>query len=48
LTHISQPNDATIDSVLRIAVVIVDDAACASWCASNVSFDCTTPAGVTS
>ena len=35
-------------SELRIAVVIVPDAADASWCASNVSFDCTTPDGVTS
>ena len=42
----SQPRLAAIVSELRIAVVIVPDAAEASWCASNVSFDWMTPAGV--
>jgi hypothetical protein len=39
LSHIIQPKLAPIASVLRIATLIVPDAAEASWCASNVIFD---------
>ena len=48
LMYSSQPRLAAIVSMLRIAVVIVPDAADASWCASNVTFDWMTPAGVAS
>ena len=48
LPEAAQTLAGPIVSELRIAVVIVPDAACASWCASNVSFDWITAAGVTS
>ncbi len=48
LKYNSRPKLARIVIVLRIATVIVFEAAEASWCASKVSFDCTTPPGVMS
>ena len=48
LRYSIQPKLAAIASELRIATVIVPDAALASWWASNVTFDWTTPAACAS
>ena len=48
LSHMSQPKLAAMVSDERTAVVIVPDAAEASWCASNVTFDSRWPAELAS